>query len=342
MPASLARLAPGAASCAMRPVYRTPRLVVRAWTPDDAPARKAAIDASLDRLQPWFPWAAADPRPLAAHEVLLARQAADFAAGVWWSYGMWLRGEPRADTLVGAAGVYRARQDAALPSVREFSYWVASGHAGRGYAAEALGALADGALAEPGVLTLEVRVDPANAASARVPPRVGFTLRERLVGDREGPRGEPLDTLVWERRAHPARLRAAVAADVPRLQEIRAAVRENWLGRPDVVPTADYHATIERGLCWVWADDGRVQGFASGHPSGSNEVWALFVDPAAEGRGVGSALLAQVTDVLWRLGHRDLVLGTQPGSRAERVYRAAGWTAVGHAPNGDVRMVRDL
>ena len=326
----------------MRPVYRTPRLVVRAWTPADAPARKAAVDASLDRLRPWFPWAAAEPRSLASHAAQLARQAWEFEEGVWWSYGLWVPHAARGDTLVGAAGVYRARQDAALPSVREFSYWVATGHAGRGYAAEALGALADAALAEPGVLALEVRVDPANAASARVPPRVGFALRERLVGDREGPDGERLDTLVWERRAHPPRLRPAVEADVPRMQAIRAAVRENRLTNPGVVTTADYVATVQRGLCWVWEDEGGVRGFASGHPSASAEVWALFVDPAFEGRGAGSALLAQITDVLWTLGHRELRLSTQPGSRAERVYRAAGWTAVGHAPNGDLKFVRDL
>jgi GNAT superfamily N-acetyltransferase len=137
---------------------------------------------------------------------------------------------------------------------------------------------------------------------------------------------------VWERLRAPACLRLATHADVPRLREIRSAVRENRLPHPDVVPAAEYYAAIDRGVCWVWADAAGVHGFAAGHPSGGAEVWAVFVDPAAEGRGAGSALLAQITDVLWSLGHRRLTLGTQPGSRAERIYRAAGWLPVGRAP----------
>ena len=323
--------------------YHTPRLVVRAWTCDDAAARKAAIDANLDRLRPWFPWTAADPRPLEEHGRVLDGQIADFAAGRWWSYAVW---RPCADggpaALVGALGVYRARQDSARPSVRELSYWLTREAAGQGIATEAVGTLADAVLAEPGVLALEIRVDPANVASARVPPRLGFTLRERVVGDRVGPEGQPLDTLVWERVRGQAGLRAATTADVPRLQEIRAAVRENRLTRPGAVTTDDYLAVVSAGLCWVWADAGGVQGFAAGHPSGGAEVWALFVDPATEGRGVGSTLLAQITDVLWARGHRRLTLSTAANSRAERLYRAAGWSDVGVTAGGDVRFVRDL
>jgi RimJ/RimL family protein N-acetyltransferase len=329
----------------MRAEYRTPRLVLRAWSPADAAARKAAVDAALAQLRPWFPWAADDPRPVEDHATLLAAHAADFADGRWWGFGVWRAPDAAGCTaprLVGSAGVYRARQDAARPSVRELSYWLTPEARGRGYATEAVGALAREALGAPGVLRLEIRIDPANEPSCRVPPRVGFHLRERVVGDRTDRDGRPMDTLVWERLRAPARLRPATHADVPRLRAIRWAVRENRLPHPDAVAAADYHAAIERGLCWVWADDAGVHGFAAGHPAGGAEVWAVFVDPAAEGRGAGSALLAQVTDVLWALGHRRLTLSTQPGSRAERMYRAAGWVAVGNAANGDVQYARDL
>lgn len=328
----------------MRPEYRTPRLVLRGWTPADAPERKRAVDAALGRLRPWFPWAADDPRPVAEHAALLATHAADFVAGRWWGYGVWRPPAERRDApaLIGAVGVYRARQDAARPSVRELSYWLTPDAAGRGYATEAVGALADAALAAPGVLRLEIRIDPANLPSARVPPRLGFHLRERVVGDRTSVDGRPLDTHVWERVRTPARLRPATLADLPRLRAVRAAACASRHVRAEADDAATLAAAVERGLCWAWADDAGVQGFAAAHPGGGSEVWALCVDPAAEGRGAGAALLAQITDVLWTFGHRRLTLAAQPGSRAARVCRAAGWTPAGRAPDGELRLVREL
>src|SRR5262249_24384090 len=41
------------------PPYRivTERLVLRCWEPSDAAALKEAVDASIDHLLPWMPWA---------------------------------------------------------------------------------------------------------------------------------------------------------------------------------------------------------------------------------------------------------------------------------------------
>lgn len=332
----------------VRPSYHTPRLHLRAWESADAPAFKAAVDASLDHLRPWLPWAVSEPSPVAQIAERLAAFAQDFADGRWWGYGAFVRDGAREGAregegaLLGSASLHRPRRPGQLPSVREISYWLRAGATGRGYMTEAAGALADAALAEPGVLAVQIRVDPDNQASARVPARLGFALREHRVGDRVDREGRPRDTLVWERRAYPARLRPAVAGDVPRLAAIRAAVRENRLSRPERVTTADYHAAVAQGLCWVWEDEAGVQGFASGEASNAGHVWALFVDPAAEGRGAGSALLACITDVLWARGHRRLTLTTAPGTRADRLYRAAGWTDVGRSPTGEVEFRREF
>lgn len=331
----------------MRTEYRTPRLCVRAWAPSDAPALKAAVDASRDHLRPWLPWADDPPVPVEDTAAQLAAFARDFAAGLWWGYGLFARdgaaggGGACGPTVLGGAGVHRPRHPDQPPSTREIGYWLSRDATGRGYMTEAVGALADAALAEPGVLAVEIRVDPDNAASGRVPPRLGFSMRERLVGDRVRHDGTVRDTVVWERRGGPG-LRPAAPADLPRLVEIRAAARENRLATPGLVTGADYLAVIARGTCWVWEDAGGVQGFTSGAPDDDSQVWALFVDPAAEGRGAGGALLARLTDELWRRGHRRLMLDTRSGTRAEQVYRAAGWTEVGRTAHGDVRFQRDL
>lgn len=328
----------------VRSAYHTPRLHLRAWDPADAPAFKAAVDASLGHLRPWLPWAAHEPSPLEAIAERLAAFAQACVDGHWWGYGVFARdgADAGAGALIGSVSLHPPRRPGQPPSVREISYWLRAGATGRGYMTEAAGALTDAALAEPGVLAVQILVDPDNRASVRVPERLGFALREHRVADRLEREGGPRDTLVWERRAHPWRLRPAVTADVPRLAAIRGLVRENRLSRPGCVTTADYHATVEGGLCWVWEDEAGVQGFAAGEPGGGGHVWALFVDPAAEGRGAGSALLACITDVLWARGHRRLTLATAPGTRAERLYAAAGWTAVGRGSTGDVEFRRTL
>jgi RimJ/RimL family protein N-acetyltransferase/N-acetylglutamate synthase-like GNAT family acetyltransferase len=357
----IARFVPGAAGRALvparrarqlgrvRPLYVTPRLCVRAWAPADAPALKAAIDVSVDHLRPWMPWAADEPSPVEAVEARLARFADDFAAGRWWGYGLFAR---EADgrcggRVVGGLGVHRARHNEQPPSVREVGYWLRADATGRGYMTEAVAAVVDAALAEPGVLAVEIRMDPDNRASARVPERLGFALRGLLAGNRVRADGTPADTLVWERRgAAGGALRLGTAADVPRLQAIRAAVRENRLSTPERVRPEDYYATVARGACWVWEDADGVQGFASGVPHdeapGEATLWALFVHPDAEGRGAGSALLACATDAFWRAGHRQLTLTTGPGTRAEQLYRAAGWTDVGRTAGGEIVFRREL
>ena len=327
----------------MLAAYHTPRLVARAWTADDAPAFKAAVDASRDHLRPWLPWADDHPQPVEASAALLAAFARDFAAGAWWGFGLFPRAaaEPGAGPVLGGVGVHRPRHPDQPPSTREIGYWLAAGATGRGYMTEAVGALAEAALADPGVLRVEIRVDPDNAPSARVPERLGFALRARLVGDRVLADGLPRDTLVWERRGG-AGLRAATPADLPRLVAIRDAVRENPLVRRELVTAADYLAMIGRGTCWVWEDADGVHGFASAAPGHDAPAWALFVHPDAERLGAGAALLARLTDELWARGHRRLALDTRSGTRAEQVYRAAGWRETGRSAAGDVFFARDL
>jgi len=45
---------------------QTDRLLIRCYSPEDAPKLKEAIDASLDHLRPWMPWAKDDPETLDA------------------------------------------------------------------------------------------------------------------------------------------------------------------------------------------------------------------------------------------------------------------------------------
>ena len=136
-------------------------------------------------------------------------------------------------------------------------------------------------------------------------------------------------------------IRKATYDDIPRIGEIRAAVRENRLADPSRVTPAHVRWFIDHPGIWVWEEAGRIVGFAAADTR-DGSIWALFVDPAFEGRGIGRALLAKACEVLREAGFSRAVLGTGPGTRAERFYLRGGWTRTGAMRGGDVEMVRPL
>ena len=124
-------------------------------------------------------------------------------------------------------------------------------------------------------------------------------------------------------------VRAATEDDVPAMHAVRVAVRENRLDHPGMVTADDYRRLIgPDGQGWVAEAEGRVAGFAVGDRTRDN-VWALFVDPAFEGRGIGRRLHDAMMDWFFASGAQTVWLGTEPGTRAEGFYRAAGWEAAG-------------
>ncbi|WP_327121027.1 GNAT family N-acetyltransferase [Streptomyces sp. NBC_01341] len=63
------------------------------------------------------------------------------------------------------------------------------------------------------------------------------------------------------------------------------------------------------------------------------EVTKLVVGPSARGRGIGRALLTAVEEWAAAAGLTLLVLDTETGSDAERLYRSEGWTPCGSVPD---------
>ncbi|MEZ0472505.1 GNAT family N-acetyltransferase [Luteimonas salinilitoris] len=132
-------------------------------------------------------------------------------------------------------------------------------------------------------------------------------------------------------------LRRAIQSDIPAMQRVRLAVRENTLSDPARITEADYIAALEDvGRTWVVEANGEIVAFATGCNSGN--VWALFVHPDHEGRGYGKSLHSTMINWLWSLGHTRLWLITDPGTRAERFYISQGWQSCGIAAGGELRL----
>jgi ribosomal protein S18 acetylase RimI-like enzyme len=130
--------------------------------------------------------------------------------------------------------------------------------------------------------------------------------------------------------------RRATEADLPRIFEIRGAVKENRLSDPSVVTREHCLWYIAGPGNWVWQDDSEIAGFSASDPR-DGSIWALFVDPKSEGRGIGRALLTQAVQVLREAGFSAATLTTDPGTRAARFYREAGWIEDGFTVKGELR-----
>lgn len=176
----------------------TPRLRLRRPDPADAEALVAAVNASLPELRAWMTWAQA-PMTLEASRENLTGAAERFDSRENLRYHVW---NADGTELVGSSGYHAL--DWRLPK-GEIGYWIATAHAGQGYAREVTQALTDLALTDRaagglGLRRLEIRCDPANGRSARIPPALGYALDARLVNDDVTADGSGVrDTLIFSR-----------------------------------------------------------------------------------------------------------------------------------------------
>ena len=142
-------------------------LVLRRWQTGDAPSLLAAIERSLPELRRFMPWAVENPTP-ASVEAYLA-DAWTATPPETFGFGLFDTG----GEVIGAFGLHGRRG----PGILEIGYWVRSDRTGRGYATAAARALTEVSFERfPQVGRVEIRCDPANVASAAIPPKLGYRL----------------------------------------------------------------------------------------------------------------------------------------------------------------------
>lgn len=123
--------------------------------------------------------------------------------------------------------------------------------------------------------------------------------------------------------------REAELKDIAQIQIVRNAVKENMLSDPALVPDKDVEEYMtNRGKGWVCEVESQIVGFAIVDLV-ENNVWALFIDPAFEARGIGKKLHQIMMDWYFIQTKEKIWLGTDPKSRASQFYRMQGWTEVG-------------
>lgn len=123
--------------------------------------------------------------------------------------------------------------------------------------------------------------------------------------------------------------REAKTDDIRQIQIVRNAVTENTLSNPNLVTDDDCRTFLcERGKGWVCEIDNQIVGFSIADLK-ENNIWALFVDPKHDKKGIGKELHKLMLDWYFSQTQQTVWLGTAPGTRAELFYKKQGWTDVG-------------
>ena len=157
----------------------TSDFTLRCWSDKDTVAFTTALAVSDAHLRAWTPWVIDGRVPGLSLDERLRRHAAAFVSSTEWVYGMF---SPDGTEVLGGCGLYPR----VGPGAVEIGYWLAVAHTGRGLATSATALLTGVAFASPDIERVEIRCDPRNVASARVPERLGYTHASG-IGDAAGP-----------------------------------------------------------------------------------------------------------------------------------------------------------
>lgn len=135
--------------------------------------------------------------------------------------------------------------------------------------------------------------------------------------------------------------REATAADMPGISIVRQSVVENPLSIEQLAARGITNESVAAAFLkdlkgWVAESEGRIVGFSMADRE-SRSLYALFVMPEVERRGIGGRLYDLALRWLRENGARDLWLTTSAGTKAAAFYERRGWTATGADEYDDLR-----
>jgi len=125
------------------------------------------------------------------------------------------------------------------------------------------------------------------------------------------------------------KFREAKVEDISHIQIVRNSVKENALSDPSLISDLDCEDFIlNRGKGWVCEVENQIVGFAIADLE-ANNIWALFIRPEFEAKGIGRKLQTIMLNWYFSTGKDDVWLVTAPSTRAARFYESSGWKQMG-------------
>jgi ribosomal-protein-serine acetyltransferase len=161
-------------------------LLLRNYTPEDAPGLFAAIDASRKHLHPWLSWV--DKTTKEEHSLQYIQ---DSLYGPFTKEALVL-GIFYRDTIIGGIGMHNWDHNTKRAQI---GYWIGKGHEGKGIINKCLTAFVPYLFDKIGLNKIEIHFMPANKRSAKVAERLGFKtegiIRQSIIHN-----GMPQDVVI--------------------------------------------------------------------------------------------------------------------------------------------------
>jgi GNAT superfamily N-acetyltransferase len=140
--------------------------------------------------------------------------------------------------------------------------------------------------------------------------------------------------------------RVAQESDIPAIFDVRTSVRQNHLSleqlaQRGITPESIRDMLRSTSRAWVAEEDGQVVAFAMANAEEAT-VWAMFVRPEYEGRGIGRELMRLAEEWLFSHGCGEIWLRTDrdPQVRANGFYQCLGWTSIGVQEDGQIQYIK--
>ncbi|MEZ5245614.1 MAG: GNAT family N-acetyltransferase [Acidimicrobiales bacterium] len=150
----------------------------------------AAIEVSRVELRAFMDWMTDEPRTLEESVAFIELCEKQWTTGEAFNYVMT---DPATDEVIGVCGLMTRPG----PRRLEIGYWVRSDRAGAGVATAAATLLTEAGFAVAGIDIVEIHHDAANAASGRIPEKLGYLEAVRRDVEIDCP-GECGVEVVWE------------------------------------------------------------------------------------------------------------------------------------------------
>lgn len=332
----------------------TSRLTLRVMRPTDAEIFVSyRNDPDIARFQDW-----ALPYPIEHALAFLDDQVAcdDIPIDGWVQIAIDHRDEVIGDLAVGMSPER---------GVAQIGYTLRREFQGTGYASEALSALVDLLFDRRDVHRIEASVDPENLPSIRVLENQGFVyegcarqaelIRERWVDDAKYALLRS-DRASWLLRPQTIRRVNLVELNPDNVRQFSQLATHRSQERFVAPMSASFRDALvpelidgEQVKPWMRGieADGEPAGFimiadvTDAHPD--PYLWRLLIDRNYQRRGVGTAALTTLVDMLRQQGRTQLVTSWVDGPGGPRgFYERAGFRPTGNLVDGEVEGVLDL
>ena len=135
------------------------------------------------------------------------------------------------------------------------------------------------------------------------------------------------------------KFRQATEKDIDEIMKIRLLVKENVISDPSKITKQMCIDYLEKSGCgWVCEINHQIVGFSYAAIK-DNSIWALFILPSFEAKGIGTELLKKATSWLFIQGAEEVILETEANTRADGFYHSQGWQRGKVNDKGDVTYV---